>query len=138
MSNEFYPFVGVLSDYEYEQETELPIPKELGFDFKTEQNTNEIVEGIEAIKVWCYLALKTMRYRYSIFSTDYGSEHEKLIGWQYSRELAESEGFRNVKECLLVNPYILEVQNKGVYVIKDNLHINVKIETKYGGFDLEI
>ena len=40
------------------------IPKEYGIDFKTGQLTGEIVEGLEAVKVWIWLVLQTPRYRY--------------------------------------------------------------------------
>ena len=44
------------------------IPKEYGIDFNTGQLTGRIVEGIEAIKVWVWLCLRTQRFRYPIYS----------------------------------------------------------------------
>ena len=39
----------------------ITMPKEYGLDFKTGQLTGEIVEGIEAIKVWIWNCLHVQR-----------------------------------------------------------------------------
>ena len=40
----------------------IEMPKEYGIDFKTGQLTGEIVEGIEAIKVWIWMCLHTQHF----------------------------------------------------------------------------
>lgn len=58
----------------------IEIPKEYGIDFTTGQLTGQIVEGIEAIKVWIWNCLHTQRFRYPIYSWDYGADLEQYIG----------------------------------------------------------
>ena len=64
---------GELLEAETEDEK---IPKEFEIDFATGQLTGRIVEGLDAIKVWIWLALQTPRYRYPIYTWDYGNEFE--------------------------------------------------------------
>ena len=72
-----FPFV----DTEEENtEEEQYIPKEYGINFETGQLSGKIVEGYDAILVWAWLALHTPRYRYYIYSEDYGQEYEDLVG----------------------------------------------------------
>jgi hypothetical protein len=66
-------------------------------------------EGLTAWLEWCYKALQTPRYRYMIYSTDYGQELEALIPLNLPREANESEIKRMITECLMVNPFTKSV-----------------------------
>lgn len=138
-----FPFVGTPNDYIVAGATELPTPRDIAVDFETgevltdESGQVRIVEGVEAIKVWAYLAIKTQRDQHQIFTENYGSRHEELIGLEYTKELTESEAYRYIKECLMENPYILNVKNLGVYKKEDKLKINIDIETIYGTDNLK-
>ena len=83
-----FPFID--TDDEDVQESEQYIPREYGINFETGQLSGKIVEGYDAILVWTWLALHTPRYRYYIYSEDYGQEYEDLIGKSYSSELIQS------------------------------------------------
>lgn len=98
-----FPFADTESDDITEEEY---VPKEYGIDFKTGQLSGKIVEGVDALMVWCWIALHTPRYRYYIYSDEYGQEFEDLIGKQYSEGYTNSELERMTEECLCVNPYI--------------------------------
>lgn len=104
-----FPFID--TDDEDVQESEQYIPREYGINFETGQLSGKIVEGYDAILVWAWLALHTPRYRYYIYSEDYGQEYEDLIGKSYSSELIQSELERMTEECLLENPYITGIEN---------------------------
>ncbi len=56
----------------------------------------------EAWVLWCLKAIRTPRYRHVIYSRDFGSELEDLIG-SGSRALQESEIRRMVTEALLAD-----------------------------------
>lgn len=111
---------------------EIEIPREFGLDFKTGQLTGVIVEGIEAIKVWCYIALQVARYRYFICSWEYGNELEELYGKGYSAEHLESEISRMIEECLLVNEYIESVSVTDARYIGGRFAANISVTTIYG------
>ena len=55
-----FPFADTESDDITEEEY---VPKEYGIDFKTGQLSGKIVEGVDALMVWCWIALHTPRYR---------------------------------------------------------------------------
>ena len=130
-----FPFIS----YEEEKEVEvLPTYYEVAWDYKN--NTMEIVngnpkivEGNEAIKVWCYKTLMTPRYGYDVYSWDYGSELQDLIGKAYSKDLTESEATRYIEEALSINPYITGVTVTSCIFDGDKLKANITINTVYEG-----
>ena len=65
--------------------------REYEIDFKTGRLTGRVVEGVDALAVWAYLALKAKRYRWVIYSWYYGEELTNLIGYSYSEEYLTSE-----------------------------------------------
>ena len=104
----------------------LPLYKEIGKGLK-------IVEGNEAIKIWIYKALQTPRYQYEIYTWDYGSELLSLIGKAYTKGLTQAEASRYIKEALLINPYILDVNVISTSFDGDVLSANVRVKTIYDG-----
>lgn len=113
------------------------IPKEYEIDFKSGQLTGDIVEGLEAIKVWVWLALQVPRYRYYAYTWDYGSEFEDLIGQGYSNGYIESESRRMTEDCLLINPDIQSISDFHVSVEKDTLTISFTVNTVYGDIEFQ-
>ena len=102
---------------------ELPVFKELAFDFETGQLKTRgglyyYVEKNEAIKVWIWKALHASRFTYLAYSTNYGNEIYTLVGRYLAKQLLYSELKRMIEEALLCNPYItslteFEVTQKG-------------------------
>lgn len=119
---------------ELEEKTESP--REYGIDFETGQLTGEIVEGLEAIKAWIWLALQIPRYRYTIYTWDYGNEYDEIIGQAYSEEYLEAELYRMTEDCLLVNEHIEEISDFNVEIKNDTPLVSFVAETLYG--DVEI
>lgn len=126
-------FPAYIEDEEIMEELadDLATPREFGIDFATGQLTGIVVEGIEAIKVWIYIALQVARYRYFICSWQYGSEIEDLYGKGYSAEHLESEISRMIKECLLVNDYIEQVEVTNATYRLGRLSATVTVTTIY-------
>ena len=105
---------GIFPSYQGQEKTNtLPIPRDIAIDFETgnpiiKDNDFVIVEKDEAIKVWCYYALKINKDRFIIYSPQYGSTLEELIGNNYvDNDKYELE--KKVSDCLLVSPYIKSV-----------------------------
>ena len=105
---------GIFPSYQGQEKTNtLPIPKDIAIDFETgnpiiKDNDFVIVEKDSAIKVWCYYALKTNKDRFIIYSPNYGSTLEELIGNNYvDNDKYELE--KKVSDCLLVSPYIKSI-----------------------------
>ena len=122
---------------------ELPIPVEVKWDYKTDTpvwryGLPVTVTGAEAVLVWAWKALHVPRYRYEIYTWDYGNECEALIGQQYTDELKRAEAIRYVKECLLVNPYIEDVGDIEVEFADGLLSIRCRLTTIYGEVTVDV
>lgn len=116
---------------------ELPVFKELAFDFDTGQlKTNGgqyfYVDKNEAIKVWIWKALFSSRYTYLAYSTDYGNEIYTLIGRYLSNELLYSELRRMIEEALLCNPYITSLSDFDITREGSKVICNFSVNTVYG------
>lgn len=114
------------------------VPKEYGIDFKTGQLSGKIVEGVDALMVWCWIALHTPRYRYYIYSDEYGQEFEDLIGKQYSEGYTNSELERMTEECLCVNPYIEGITDFECVKKDEKIMLSFKLITTLGEQEAEI
>lgn len=110
----------------------IKMPKEYEIDFKTGQLTGRIVEGLEAIKIWIWLVLQTPRYRYYIYTWDYGNEFDDLIGQGYSEEYITAEAQRMTEDCLLVNENIQSISDFSVGMENDQLSVSFTANTIYG------
>ncbi|HBG5346190.1 TPA: DUF2634 domain-containing protein [Clostridioides difficile] len=138
-----FPFIGVPEDYILSKTEELPIFREVAWDFEKdkpilEKGDFKIIEKKEALKVWIYKCIKTNRYEHEIYSLEYGTELSELIGQKYTKGLTESEASRFIKEALLINPYILEVNVKSANFNRDILSANVKVSTIYGEVEINV
>lgn len=112
--------------------------REYELDFKSGKLTGKIVEGVDALCVWAYLALKAKRYRWVIYSWGYGEEYTNLIGYSYSEEYLHSEVERYMLECLLENEHITGIEDLEVSQIKDKLYIKFKLVTDVGSKEVEM
>lgn len=120
-----------------QEEAELPFYREVKWDFEKGEPVFRggepvVVEGAEAIKTWVWKALVTERARYEIYSWNFGSEVESLIGQPYTDELKRAEAVRYVREALEINPYITEVTAASVDFDNGVLTIDVTVDTVYG------
>ena len=120
------------NDQTIEKSKTRATPKEYEIDYKTGQLTGRTVEGLEAIKVWIWLVLQTPRYRYYIYTWDYGNEFEDLIGQGYSEEYIEAEAQRMTEDCLLINENIQSITGFSVNMENEQLTISFTANTIYG------
>ena len=110
----------------------IEIPKEYGIDFTTGQLTGQIVEGIEAIKVWIWNCLHTQRFRYPIYSWDYGADLEQYIGQSVTEEFLNADCEDEIREALLINPNITDIDDFEVTFYNGSLSISFTAVTKFG------
>lgn len=142
MEKNFDIFLNDFSD----EEQELEIFREYAIDFKTgeylrgENNDVITLEKNEAVKVWIYKALKTERFRHFIYSSSYGSELREHIGTVYNKSIKDALMINEIKDCLLVNPYILECYDFNITYDEDTTisNINFTVLTVYGHVEMEV
>ena len=135
MASIFPSFVEEVKAIEQNKNNTLPVAKEIAIDFSTgnpiiKNGDFVVVEKNEAIKVWCYYALKIAKGRFLAFTNNYGSElEEKIIGKQYNSD-TQKQVKKIVEDCLLVNKYIKSIDNVTVS-FNDKINIEIELTTVY-------
>lgn len=112
--------------------------REYELDFKTGRLTGRIVEGVDALCVWAYLALKAKRYRWVIYSWQYGEEYTNLIGYSFDEDYLYSEVKRYIEECLFVNEHITGIEDLTVNQVNEMLYIRFRMVTDVGSKEVSM
>lgn len=131
-----FPFIDGVAESDL-IENNLPTFKEYLYDFDLKEFVLKegklvIVEENEALAIWVRKALSTERYRYLAYTWDYGHEINRLIGSGYSKEYTLSEVVRYIRECILINPYIKDIENVDIVLEGELLKVTFKLLTIYG------
>lgn len=132
-----YPFASVSTT---PTQTDLPLFKEYAWDFDTnrfiydDKGKHILLEANEAIKIWCYKALKTERFTYLAYTHGFGIELYPFVAKVMGVLERKSELKRMITEALMVNPYILSVdsitfseEERG-----EDVEIHIVMTTVYG------
>lgn len=126
---------------EVEETDELPAFREYAYDIDTgdieyENGLPKVVEGLEAVKIWAYMALRTQKYEYGAYSHDYGNTFEALLGTVYSDKELNNKASEMVEECLLACPYIESISNVDAVRTGKGIAITAVLNTVYGEVEL--
>lgn len=119
------------------QSAGLPMYRDVQMDYATGRpvwagGAPVFVSGLDAVRGWAWRAIDTARYRFSVFSWDFGCELDALVGQPYRADTKRSEAERYVREALLVSPYIREVQVTGTEFEGSTIRIAADLTTVYG------
>lgn len=136
-----FPFTVDVPEAE-DREEELPVFRELAYDYEKNCLLRRggkpyLVEKDEALKIWIYKALRTIRFRWPAYTHTYGSEVENVIGLSNDPDIIDSEIRRYITETLMVNPYIQELSDYAFRHEKDVVVVNFTVTTVYGRFTHE-
>jgi hypothetical protein len=112
--------------------------REYELDFKTGRLTGRIVTGVDALCVWAYLALKAKRYRWVIYSWQYGEEYTNLIGYSFDEDYLYSEVKRYIEECLFINEHITGIEDLTVNQVNEMLYIRFRMITDVGSKEVSM
>lgn len=94
------------------------------------------VDNLDAMRQAITKALSIERFGYLIYSDNYGSEFQHLIGADYDLVLAEVE--RVITEALLVDDRIVSVTNfKTEKIASDSLSVSFLVITIFGEIQME-
>jgi phage baseplate assembly protein W len=91
---------------------------------------NGFVDGLDAMKQAVYLILRTARYRYLIYSWNYGIELIDLIGEPIALIIPEIK--RRITEALLQDTRIISISNFNFEINKKSIHTTFIVNTIYG------
>jgi len=87
-------------------------------------------DGIEALKQATYKVLNTERYEYPIYSFNYGIELESLLG--KDPVYVQIELKRRIRECLLRDDRVTEVDNFRFEVAGDTIQCTFDVHSIFG------
>lgn len=142
MSDSLFPSAAVPAGSGGADQT-LPMAREVAWDYERDEpifrrGEPVIVEGLDAVMVWAWGALKTERFRYRHHSRGYGNEMERLIGTTFSGDLKRAEAARYFREALEPNPYITGVEDISARLDGDTLAASGTLRTIYGSKEVSI
>ncbi|GKH50370.1 hypothetical protein CE91St46_14810 [Eubacteriales bacterium] len=112
--------------------------REYELDFDTGRLTGRIVTGVDALCVWAYLALKAKRYKWVIYSWQYGEEYTNLIGYSFDEDYLYSEVKRYIEECLFINEHITAIEDLTVTQVREKLYVRFRMVTDVGSKEVAI
>lgn len=111
-------------------------------DFTIKNGKVQVLEGVEALKVWIMKLIKTEKFRFKIYSTgstdEYGITLMDLVHSNYPYFFVKSEIQREITEGLLKNVEILEVKDFVFTREKRTLVVNFTVNSIYGPVESEV
>ncbi len=115
----------------------LPMAKEWAWNFEEDKpifrgGSPVQVTGSEAVKVWAFNALHSVRYEHEMWTPNYGCELDRLIGQSFTQETKLAEAKRYIQECLLVSLYITDVSVSDLALRDSKLTATITMSTIYG------
>lgn len=94
------------------------------------------VDDLESVKQAIYLILGTERYKFNIYSWDYGVELVDLFGKPMPYVMSELP--RRIKEALIQDNRIKDVINFEFEMNGKKLHTTFEVVTDFGNIDTEL
>lgn len=105
----------------------------------TKKGQNLMVTENEALKVWIYKAILTERYRYLAYDDSYGITIEPYQGRTPNSRYTADQISQNIREGLLINPYIARINHIDVEKREyDDLIITVDVTSIYSEESLTV
>ncbi|MHA6533056.1 DUF2634 domain-containing protein [Paenibacillus sp. BAC0078] len=92
------------------------------------------IDALEAVKQAAVKVLQTERYEHLIYSSDYGTEWNLVLG--RDRLLARSELRRSISEALLEDERIRSLEDVEISFNGDTVILNCTVVTYYGNFEI--
>jgi len=92
------------------------------------------IDGLEAVQQAAVKILQTDRYEQLIYSFNYGTEWNLVLG--ADRLLVRSEIRRVLSEALLQDDRIIGIEDMEVLFSGDNLTVEFTVVTQYGNFQM--
>lgn len=125
-------------DEAFDDEPEIETLKTYRIDYENMRITNEIIDGIEAIKQFVYMAILTPRYVHPIYSDDYGSEIEELLADNdVTTEFKMMELPRLITEALIYDERIADVTDFNIEHVGDSFHVDFTVHSSEGILEIE-
>ncbi|MGE1212114.1 DUF2634 domain-containing protein [Bacillus pumilus] len=123
---------------ETEEDEEVETSTTYRIDVETGRLKGETISGIEAIRQFVYMTLRTERYAHPIYSHDIGTEIQELLtDTEATDEYKEMEIPRLLEEALIVDERIDHIEEIEVTKENDSFHVKLAIVTDEGTLEIE-
>ncbi|EKF33941.1 DUF2634 domain-containing protein [Bacillus xiamenensis] len=123
---------------ETEEDDEVETSMTYRIDFENGRLTNEVISGIEAIRQFIYMTLRTERYAHPIYSHDIGTEIQELLtDTEATDEYKEMEIPRLLEEALIVDERIDHIEEIEVTKQNDTFQVRLAVVTDEGTLEIE-
>lgn len=123
---------------ETEEDEEVETSTTYRIDVENGRLTGETISGIEAIRQFVYMTLRTERYAHPIYSHDIGTEIQELLtDTEATDEYKEMEIPRLLEEALIVDERIDHIEEIEVTKENDSFHVKLAIVTDEGTLEIE-
>ena len=121
----------------------LPVAREVKWDYEKDRPVMRggepvFVERAEAVAVWAWNALHTVRWMWELYTGLYGNEIGRLVGQPYTLQVKQAEIPRLLRECLMVSPYVRELRDIRSSFEGSRLTITFALVSIYGQSNLEV
>lgn len=117
---------------------EEKIPSDYEIDLETGKLTGRIISGLDAIKQYVMIVLRTDRYFYPQYSWDHGCDLNSLIGQHYDDEYIKSEVKRMLDEALLIKSDVIGIEDLDCKIVRDKLICSFTLDTVYGRAEINV
>lgn len=131
--------VGAKSAAELPLYTDWAVDWEAG-TFALRNGQPYLISGVEALKNWvrCALHGESERYRYSAHSVEYGNCLVQLMEESGDRGILENRLKKEIRETLLVSPYITEVDGFAFTRQGTAVRVRFAVHTLYETLEEEV
>ncbi|MFJ5671178.1 DUF2634 domain-containing protein [Bacillus safensis] len=127
-----------IEDYEEDEDDVVEPSTTYRIDFENGRLTNEKINGLDAIRQFVYMALRTERYSHAIYSHDVGCEvQESVSDEEATDEYKEMEIPRLIEEALLVDERIESVQDFEITKEGATFKVAFNVVTDEGTLEIE-
>lgn len=112
--------------------------KTYAIDFDGEEVSDAKIDGLDAIKQFVRKAIATARYRFQVYTNQYGCELEDIVGQDVPQALLNAEIPRVITDALIYDARIKAVRNFDISRSGDGLYISFTVDSIYGTATQEV
>lgn len=125
------PTGGSITTASVEEQQQPSLTWKLDFEKKC---ITQMIDGLEAVKQAVFVILETQRFEYLIYSFNFGSELQGIIG--KSPLFVQSEIRRLIREALLQDDRITDVRDIMIQINGESMLVEFTIVSVFGNFTM--
>ncbi|MBC2369964.1 DUF2634 domain-containing protein [Listeria booriae] len=120
-------------------DTDIIFPsKTYEIDFENNKLTGRMIDGLEALRQFVVLALRTSRFSYESYSADFGSELADLIADKEATDaLIEMEIPRLIEEALIYDERVESVSDFVIEKKDDSYAVSFTVNSSEGVLNIQ-